>query len=81
MLVSSVRPVYPEYARRSGSLGDVELDVTIDATGRVTRATAVSGPSVLRSAAQSAVLQWRYQPASVNGAPVVSRRRVRVSFQ
>jgi protein TonB len=81
VLISSVRPVYPEVARRTGSLGDVELELSIDATGRVTRAVAVLGPVVLRAAAVSAVLQWRYQPAAVNGTPVVSRRRVRVSFQ
>ena len=81
VLVSSVRPVYPESARRSATLGDVEIDVTIDATGRVTRASPVSGPVVLRAAATAAVLQWRYQPAAVNGTPAASRRRVRVSFQ
>lgn len=81
VLVSSARPVYPEYARRTGTLGDVELDITIDESGRVTRATPVSGPTVLRASAVAAVQQWRYQPAAVNGAPVSSRRRVRVSFK
>lgn len=81
MLVSSTRPLYPEYARRTGTLGDVELEITIDETGRVTRAVPVAGPAVLRSSAVAAVQQWRYQPASVNGAPVSSRRRVRVSFK
>ncbi|MFN7982549.1 MAG: energy transducer TonB [Vicinamibacterales bacterium] len=81
VLVSSTRPVYPEYARRTGTLGDVELDITIDENGRVTRAVPVSGPTVLRSSAVAAVQQWKYQPAAVNGAPVSSRRRVRVTFR
>lgn len=81
ILVSRVPPVYPELARRLGTTGEVELDVEIDPAGRVVRAAPVSGPRTLRDAAESAVLQWRYQPQLTDGAAVASRRRVRVSFK
>jgi protein TonB len=81
VLLSSTRPAYPEFARRTGIVGDVEVEITIGENGRVTRASAVTGPSVLHAAAVAAVMQWRYQPATENGAPVSTRRRVRLSFQ
>jgi protein TonB len=81
VLISRVPPVYPDLARRLGTTGNVDLDVEIDAVGRVVRASSVTGPRVLRDAAESAVLQWRYQPQLTGGVAVTSRRRVRVSFQ
>ena len=81
VLLTSTRPAYPEFARRAGIGGDVEVEITIDQTGRVTRASAVTGPSVLHAAAVAAVMQWRYRPGTENGAAVPTRRRVRLSFQ
>jgi TonB family protein len=81
VLVTRVPPVYPELARRLGTTGDVDLDIEIDASGRVVRASSISGPRALRDAAESAVLQWRYQPQVSESVAVASRRRVRVSFR
>jgi TonB family protein len=81
MLLSSTTPVYPEHARRKGSGDKVDLNVMIDKAGKVVRAAVVTGPPHLRAAAISTVLQWRYEPASMNGAPVATRHRVRVSFE
>jgi TonB family protein len=80
ILVSRVEPQYPTTPIDSVVGSDVELDIDIDKNGRVSRALVVSGPGMLRDAAQAAVLQWRYQPALRNGVPAPSRRRVRVSF-
>lgn len=80
VLATFVRPIYPESAKQSGTTGDVEVELTIDERGRVVFATAISGPMVLRAAAESALLQWRYDPASVDGRPVASGRRLRVTF-
>jgi outer membrane biosynthesis protein TonB len=79
-LLSYVRPTYPDVARQSGITGGVEIDMTIDTSGRVVRSLAVSGPRLLRGASESALRQWRFRPASVDGAPVASRRRYLVSF-
>lgn len=81
VLVRLVRPSYPEAARQQGVLGDVDLDVTINEQGRVTNAVPVSGPGALRVAAEAAVRDWRYEPATVDGVAVASGGRVRVSFR
>ncbi len=79
-LVTFVQPLYPEAARRAGITGGVHVDITIDGTGRVVRASAISGPMILREAAESALRQWRFRPASMNGTPVASRRRFLLTF-
>ncbi len=81
VLLSSTAPVYPRSARQAAMVGNVEMDLTIDVWGRVVSAEVTSGPSSLRDAAVAAVLQWHYQPAMANGAPVTSRQRVRMSFE
>jgi len=81
VLLSSVSPVHPGSAPTTAPLGNVEMDVTINKEGRVVNAKVTSGPSALRDPAVAAVLQWRYQPAMTNGAPVASRQRVRLSFE
>lgn len=81
VLVSGPLPRYPESVKRIGQAGAVDVDVTIDPAGRVTRAEALNGPSLLRGFAEDAVLKWRYEPALANGAPVESRRRVRIVFR
>ena len=79
-LLTYVRPTYPDVAKQSGVTGGVEVDMTIDTLGRVVRSYAVSGPRLLRGASESALRQWRFRPASVDGTPVSSRRRYLVSF-
>ena len=55
--------------------------MTIDATGRVISARALSGPpQLLRAAAEAAVMRWRYQPAMLNGVPVQTETNVRFVF-
>ena len=41
--------------------GVVEVHLTIDETGRVTQAAAVTGPALLRAAAERAVRTWVYR--------------------
>jgi TonB family protein len=58
----------------------VEVQVTVDETGRVAEATAVSGPAPLRMAAEHAVRTWRYEPATVNGVQTAFRTIVSFRF-
>lgn len=74
-------PVYPEVARRAKVSGSVLLDVQIDDQGKVVKATPVSGPAILQSAAIAAVAKWRYKPASINGVNVSSQSRVTIAFK
>jgi len=62
-----VAVVYPESARLQDSVGMVQVLVTFDLTGKVTRAEALTGPGELRQAATDAVRQWTYRPVIRNG--------------
>src|SRR5262245_65536241 len=66
-LLSSVPPVYPQMARAQRVSGDVTVDALIDVNGRVSTMRVISGPALLHEAALSAVKQWKYQPATLNG--------------
>jgi periplasmic protein TonB len=79
-VVSRALPLYPEIARRSGVDGTVVVDAQIDAQGRVVKATAESGPAVLRPEAVRAVLQWRFKPATLDGISVPSATKVSIVF-
>ncbi|MGB0063841.1 MAG: energy transducer TonB [Terracidiphilus sp.] len=57
---SRVSPVYPEIAKRMHIAGEVELQVTVDAQGKVKDVKPVSGNHMLSAAAEDAVRQWKY---------------------
>jgi TonB family protein len=61
-LVQQVAPVYPPEAKAAGIEGVVRLNATIDEEGAVTKVEVLEGPSELRTSAETAVLQWRYEP-------------------
>lgn len=81
VLVSGPPPRYPESVRKQEQGGAVDVEITIDAQGRVVDARALFGPRPLWSFAEAAVLRWRFDPARADGIPVASRRRVRMLFQ
>jgi protein TonB len=68
--ISKPQPKYPQNARRFNASGKVEVRVTISATGRVTKASAISGHPLLRDAAVEAARRWEFEPTVVNGTPV-----------
>jgi general secretion pathway protein A len=78
---STVLPEYPEIARQFNTEGDVVLDITIDTNGDVTDIDVVSGPVVLRQAAQAAVRHWKYEPSRSDGQPITVHERVVVGFR
>ena len=55
-----VDAVYPAEAKAQKLSGDVEVNATIDASGRVVEAKAVSGPEVFRQPAEDAMRQWTF---------------------
>jgi TonB family protein len=57
-----VPPVYPEIAKRMRISGEVKLEATVDADGKVKDVKAVSGNHMLELAAEDAVRQWRFVP-------------------
>jgi protein TonB len=76
----SVDPEYPELARQVHIHGTVVVEATIDERGNVVNATALSGHPMLIPAALKAVLQWKYEPSSLNGQPVSVLLKVFVNF-
>jgi len=60
--ISTPDPAYPDEAVKEGIEGKVTLRIVVDEQGRVSQATAVSGPPALVSAAVSAVKMWRFEP-------------------
>jgi periplasmic protein TonB len=78
--VWKVLPAYPEFARGSNLSGRVDVQVEIDAGGRVTSAKPISGPEVFYTVALDAVKQWRFKPATLAGGNVASHGTVTVVF-
>jgi TonB family protein len=81
VLISSVPPVYPQMARTQRVGGDVKIDALIDEHGRVTSMKVVSGPVMLYQAAQDALRQWKYRPATLNGESVSMHLLVTIQFK
>jgi TonB family protein len=74
-LIKKVEPVYPANAAAQHISGTVRVYYVIGGDGAVYNAHALSGEGLsedpsLRKAAEDAVLQWRYQPATMDGKPV-----------
>jgi TonB family protein len=78
-LVHVVSPMYPAISERRVD-GTVVLRVIIAKNGAVNSARYVSGPYNLEDSAVRAVLQWRYEPTLVSGAPVEVDTTVSVAF-
>jgi TonB family protein len=79
-VTSRVAPAYPPIARQMGISGTVKVEATVGKDGRVKTARAISGPQVLRAAAENAVRQWRYTAGTLNGEPVEVPINVDVGF-
>ncbi|MEP6994464.1 MAG: TonB family protein [Acidobacteriota bacterium] len=80
-ILKRVQPAYPDLARRAGLEGTVELEVSIDASGKVTDVEVVRGlPLELSNAAADAVRRWTYRPARGPNGPIASRKTVRIRF-
>ena len=78
----TIDPRYTEIARRARIQGVVILQSTIDADGNVVNVTPLKGlPMGLTEAAVSAVKQWRFEPAKLDGRPVAVYFNLTVSFR
>ena len=68
-------------AKLNGVQGTVEVEAMVDKEGHITAAKAIRGNTLLTAAAQDAVLQWRYQPAVIDGQPVDTKIEITVHFR
>lgn len=67
--IKNVKAKYPADAMAAGIQGDIDLEVIIDATGRVADARVLRGVPELNGAALDAVKQWEFTPTHLNGEP------------
>ena len=80
--ISDVQPQYTEIARKARIQGVVILQTIIDKNGNITDVKVLKNlPMGLGDAAVSAVRQWRYEPATLNGKPVAVYFNLTVNFQ
>lgn len=77
-----VAPEYPVLAERRQIEGRVELELTIDTTGKVKDVAVrrAEPRDTFDRAAIEAVRKWEYQPAQVDGEPVETRTLVAIDF-
>ncbi|HEX7529994.1 MAG TPA: TonB family protein [Pyrinomonadaceae bacterium] len=64
------QPAFPAIARAAHASGEVTVQITVDETGNVVAARAVSGHQLLLAAAVTAARQARFTPTRLNGEPV-----------
>lgn len=77
---SRVEPAYPPQARAIRQQGTVVVQIVVGTDGSVVSATAVSGPSLLRSAAVGAARRWRFTPTRLSGQPVRTSGTISFNF-
>ncbi len=68
--VRLVTPTYSPIAQRANIEGKVTVEIELDEKGNVVEAKAVSGPSLLRQAAEEAAKRSRFKPAMYKDIPV-----------
>lgn len=64
------KPPYPAAAKAAGASGLVNVQVTIDETGKVVAAKAIDGHLLLRQAAEKAARNADFNPTLLSGKPV-----------
>ena len=79
-LLHQTKPRYPPEAFYRGIEGTVELEIVIDATGRVNRTRILKSIPGLDVAAVECVMAWRFTPAHLAGTPVASVALAPVTF-
>jgi TonB family protein len=68
--LSLSKPDTPADAKTAGASGAVAVQVTVDETGNVSEAKAVSGHPLLQQVSVNAALQAKFAPTSLMGEPV-----------
>jgi TonB family protein len=79
--IHSPSPPYTEEARRARIQGVVVLQTVVDREGNVAEVKVLKGlPEGLTESATETVMQWRFEPATLEGEPVAVHFILTVSF-
>jgi len=79
--IKITRPQYPQEAFVTTIEGTVTVEILIDSTGRVVRASVIQSVPMLDAAALQTVYQWLFQPAVKHGRPVPTIAHAPVAFR
>jgi TonB family protein len=63
-VISRIVPAYPDLARRMNVRGTVKLEALVATNGNVKSLQVRGGHPLLTEAAQTAILKWKWEPAS-----------------
>ena len=79
--IHRVAPVYPISLRRTRMHGEAQMLVTVTREGRVTDAVVIRATHPqFGQAARTAIMQWRFHPATIQGQSVACRVSLPMSF-
>jgi TonB family protein len=73
-VVRKTIPRYPEIARKMNLSGTVKILATVAPDGKVKTVEPMGGSPLLIQAAQDAVSQWKFAPASAESREVIELR-------
>ena len=79
-LIHKVVPPYPQLAKSTRVQGAVEFRAVISKEGNIEDLQLIHGHPLLVKSAKEAVLQWKYRPTLLNGAPVEVITDILVNF-
>jgi protein TonB len=79
-VLRQVDPVYPDFARKARIQGPVVLMMTVDERGLPIQVQVLEGHPVFHEAALLAARQWRFEPARMDGRPVLATFRLTLKF-
>ncbi len=70
ILIKSVKPIYPDIARKAGLTGKIFVKFLVGKDGRVKQVQVLKGQEIFRQAAIDAVSQFVFKPATQNNKPI-----------
>lgn len=76
----NAQPEYPESARTTGQEARVVLKIVVELDGSVGRVQVLKGEEPFVSAALAVVKTWKYEPATLEGAPLAVFKIVNITF-
>jgi len=81
VLIHKVDPVFPAAVTERKADGSVSFQATIAKDGSVKELKLISGDPLLNMAAEQAVAQWKFRPATLNGDPVEVTQTIVVKYR
>jgi protein TonB len=74
-------PPYPAMAKIAKIQGTVIVEIVVGPDGVPVSARALDGPPQLRPTAENYAMQWRFEPAMMNGQPVNAKFKLTMPFR